>query len=237
MVCIGVIGAMDEEVSALIKQMEDKESKTIAGMTFHKGRLWKQDTVVVRSGVGKVNMSICTQILISQFGVDLVINTGVAGGLYKDINVGDIVISSDALQHDFDVSSMIYKNKEVLEMEKAIYHADPELVDMAKDACELVNPEIACYVGRVVTGDQFISSNEKKTELVEKYNGYCTEMEGAAMAQVAAKNKIPFVIIRAISDKADDSAPVTYEEFEEQAIIHTVKLLAAMFLKMGLSKE
>ena len=109
MVCIGVIGAMEEEVSSLINQMEDAESKTMAGMTFYKGTLWNQDTVVVQSGIGKVNMAICTQILVNIYGVDMLINTGVAGGLYKDINVGDIVISSDALQHDFDVTGLGYK--------------------------------------------------------------------------------------------------------------------------------
>ena len=95
MVCIGVIGAMEEEVSSLINQMEDAESKTMAGMTFYKGTLWNQDTVVVQSGIGKVNMAICTQILVNIYGVDMLINTGVAGGLYKDINVGDIVISKE----------------------------------------------------------------------------------------------------------------------------------------------
>ena len=233
MVCIGVIGAMEEEVSALIRQMEDKEEQTIAGMTFYKGSLWKQDAVVVKSGVGKVNMGICTQLLITVFGVDMVINTGVAGGLYKDINVGDIVISSDAIQHDFDVTGLGYAKSVIPDLETSVFKADPELVDMAKEACELVNTEISCYVGRVVTGDQFISGNAKRAELVKDFGGYCAEMEGAAMAQVATLNKTPFVIIRAISDKADDSAPVAYKTFEEQAIIHTVKLLAAMFLKMS----
>ena len=163
----------------------------------------------------------------------MLINTGVAGGLYKDINVGDIVISSDALHHDFDVTGLGYKRSVIPGMESSVFVADPELVEMAKDACEIVNPEIQCFVGRVVTGDQFISDNRTKADLVQTFGGYCAEMEGAAMAQVATLNKVPFVIIRAISDKADDSAPVSYETFEQQAIIHTVKLLAAMFLKMG----
>ena len=167
------------------------------------------------------------------YGVDMLINTGVAGGLYKDINVGDIVISSDALQHDFDVTGLGYKKSVIPGMETSVFTADTELVEMAKEACEIVNPEIQCFVGRVVTGDQFISDNGTKAALVKDYDGYCAEMEGASMAQVATLNKIPFVIIRAISDKADDSAPVAYETFEEQAIVHTVKLLAAMFLKMS----
>ena len=209
MVCIGVIGAMEEEVSSLINQMEDAESKTMAGMTFYKGTLWNQDTVVVQSGIGKVNMAICTQILVNIYGVDMLINTGVAGGLYKDINVGDIVISSDALQHDFDVTGLGYKKSVIPGMETSVFTAD------------------------TVTGDQFISDNDTKAALVKDYDGYCAEMEGASMAQVATLNKVPFVIIRAISDKADNSAPVAYETFEEQAIVHTVKLLAAMFLKMS----
>ena len=221
MVCIGVIGAMEEEVASLINQMEDAESKTMAGMTFNKGKLWNQDAVVVQSGIGKVNMAICTQILVNIYGVDMLINTGVAGGLYKDINVGDIVISSDALQHDFDVTGLGYKKSVIPGMETSVFTADTELV------------EIQCFVGRVVTGDQFISDNGTKAALVKDYDGYCAEMEGASMAQVATLNKIPFVIIRAISDKADNSAPVAYETFEEQAIVHTVKLLAAMFLKMS----
>ena len=184
-------------------------------------------------GIGKVNMAICTQILVNIYGVDMLINTGVAGGLYKDINVGDIVISSDALQHDFDVTGLGYKKSVIPGMETSVFTADTELVEMAKEACEIVNPEIQCFVGRVVTGDQFISDNGTKAALVKDYDGYCAEMEGASMAQVATLNKIPFVIIRAISDKADNSAPVAYETFEEQAIVHTVKLLAAMFLKMS----
>lgn len=233
MVCIGVIGAMEEEVSSLIQQMEDKEAKTIASMTFYKGRLWNQDAVVVQSGVGKVNMAVCTQVLVDIYHVDMLINTGVAGGLYKDINVGDIVISTDAIQHDFDVTGLGYKKSVIPGMETSVFQADVELVALAKEACEIVNPEIQCFTGRVVTGDQFISDNKVRAALVKDYGGYCAEMEGAAMAQVAVLNKVPFVIIRAISDKADDSAPVAYETFEEQAIVHTVKLLAAMFLKMS----
>lgn len=233
MVCIGVIGAMEEEVASLINQMEDAESKTMAGMTFNKGKLWNQDAVVVQSGIGKVNMAICTQILVNIYGVDMLINTGdCRQGLTKILMLVS-VISSDALQHDFDVTGLGYKKSVIPGMETSVFTADTELVEMAKEACEIVNPEIQCFVGRVVTGDQFISDNGTKAALVKDYDGYCAEMEGASMAQVATLNKIPFVIIRAISDKADNSAPVAYETFEEQAIVHTVKLLAAMFLKMS----
>lgn len=230
---IGVIGAMEEEVSLLIGQMKNKKTKVMAGMSFHQGKLWDKEAVVVRSGIGKVNMGICTQILVDCYGVDAVINTGVAGGLYEKLNVGDIVISSDVVQHDMDATGFGYKLGEIPRMETSYFNADEALIKLAKESCELVNPEIQCFVGRVATGDQFISSNEKKQWIIDNFDAYCAEMEGGAMAQAAYLNKIPFVVIRAISDKADNSATVTYEEFEQQAIVHTMKLLAAMFLKMN----
>lgn len=230
---IGVIGAMEEEVSLLIGQMKSKKTKVMAGMEFNHGKLWDKEAVVVKSGIGKVNMAICTQILVNCYGVDAVINTGVAGGLYEKLNVGDIVISSDVVQHDVDASGFGYKLGEIPRMETSEFTADKALIKLAKESCELVNPEIQCFVGRVATGDQFISSNEKKQWIIDNFDAYCAEMEGGAMAQTAFLNKVPFVVIRAISDKADNSATVTYEEFEQQAIVHTMKLLAAMFLKMA----
>lgn len=233
MVCIGIIGAMKKEIEALLSQMEDREDKTMAGMTFHRGRLWNNEVVLAKCGVGKVNVAICTQLLIDLYEVDMLINTGIAGGLYKDINVGDIVISSDAVQHDVDVTGRGFAPGEIPFMETSVFKADPELVAMAKKACEIVNPDIACYVGRVATGDKFISDNAEKAALVETFNAYCAEMEGAAMAQVAVLNKVPFVIIRAMSDKADNQARILVTEFEDKAIMHTLKLLAAMFIMMG----
>ncbi len=233
MVCIGIIGAMEQEVSALIRQMKDMDMKSIANMDFYRGNLWGQDVVVVKSGVGKVNVAICTQILVNIYEVDMLINTGIAGGLLPDIHPGDIVISSDAVQHDVDVTGRGFEPGEIPFMETSVFKADPELIDMAQEACRIVNEEIGCFVGRVVTGDQFISDNKVRSRIRDVFGAACTEMEGAAMAQVAYLNKIPFVIIRAISDNADDKASATQEKFEEQAVIHTVKLLAAMFLKMS----
>ncbi|MEE1312744.1 MAG: 5'-methylthioadenosine/adenosylhomocysteine nucleosidase [Lachnospiraceae bacterium] len=229
---IGIIGAMPEEVQQLIEQMQDVRKQTIAGMDFYDGILWNKKAVVVKSGIGKVNMAACTQILASIYKVDALINTGVAGGLYGPINIGDIVLSSDTLQHDMDATGFGYDLAMIPQMEQSVFHGDETLIAKAKEACEEVNPEISVYVGRVVSGDQFISSNEKKKYLIEQFQGYCAEMEGAAMAQVAYLNQIPFVVIRAISDKADNSATMNYNEFEEQAIIHTVRLLEAMFAKL-----
>lgn len=230
---IGVIGAMEEEVSMLIGQMKNKETKVMAGMEFNRGKLWDIDAVIVKSGIGKVNMAICTQILVDVYKVTAVINTGVAGGLYKKLNVGDIVISSDVVQHDMDATGFGYKPGQIPRMDVYSFPADQALMKLAEESCKLVNTDIQCFTGRVATGDQFISSNEKKQWIIDHFDAYCAEMEGGAMAQTAYLNKVPFVVIRAISDKADNSATVTYEEFEQQAIVHTMKLLAAMFLKMA----
>ena len=132
-----------------------------------------------------------------------------------------------------DAQAFGYEPGQIPRVDTLSFKADEKMIALAKECCEKVNPEIGVFTGRVVSGDQFISDNGTKAALVKDYDGYCAEMEGASMAQVATLNKIPFVIIRAISDKADNSAPVAYETFEEQAIVHTVKLLAAMFLKMS----
>lgn len=222
---IGIIGAMEEEVRTLIDSMDEKEVYTQAAMTFYKGILNKKQVVVVQSGIGKVNMAVCTQILVDKFQIDAVINTGIAGGLYKDLKVGDIVISSDALQHDMDAVAFGYEPGMIPRMETSIFTADQKLIREAQETCREVNPEIGCFVGRVVSGDQFISNNEKKHFLIDQFGGYCAEMEGAAMAQAAYLNQIPFVILRAISDNADQEAAGTYEEFEEAAIKHIVRLV------------
>ncbi len=228
---IGIIGAMEEEVSLLIDAMEKKEKISFAGMDFYTGILKKKKVVIVKSGIGKVNMALCTQILIDKFGITHLINTGVAGGLYKDIEVGDIVISSDAVQHDMDATVFGYKLGEIPQMKVSVFPADEKLIQTAKNTCRRVNPDIQCFVGRVVSGDQFISSNEKKHQLIDEFGGYCAEMEGAAMAQAAYLNGIPFVILRAISDKADQKAAGSYEEFEKAAIKHIVRLVLGILDK------
>ena len=224
----GIIGAMDEEVSCLKEKMQVTKVEKKAGMEFFQGSLQNKEVVIVRSGIGKVNATICTQILVDDFGVEAVINTGVAGALENAINIGDIVLSSDALQHDVDATGFGYKLGVIPRMEQSIFTADETLIAVAKKVNEEVNSEISTFVGRVVSGDQFVSSKEKKDFLVEEFGGYCTEMEGASIAQVCYLNQIPFLVIRAISDKADQSATMDYGEFEKQAIVHTVKLVTGM---------
>ena len=221
----GIIGAMEEEIILLKEKMEIEVVVKKASMEFYQGTLNGKEVVLVKSGIGKVNAGLCAQILVDVFNVNRLINTGIAGSLKAEINIGDIVLSSDALQHDMDARAFGYARGEIPRMDTLSFPADPELIGMAKAACEDVNPEIRVFVGRVVTGDQFVAGRETKEEIASWTDGYCTEMEGAAIAQAAYLNKVPFVIVRAISDKADDSASMDYPEFEKQAIEHSVRLV------------
>lgn len=221
----GIIGAMEEEIILLKEKMEIEVVVKKASMEFYQGTLNGKEVVLVKSGIGKVNAGLCAQILVDVFNVNRLINTGIAGSLKAEINIGDIVLSSDALQHDMDARAFGYARGEIPRMDTLSFPADPELIGMAKAACEDVNPEIQVFVGRVVTGDQFVAGRETKEEIASWTDGYCTEMEGAAIAQAAYLNKVPFVIVRAISDKADDSASMDYPEFERQAIEHSVRLV------------
>lgn len=225
---LGIIGAMDEEVAKIKEAMSEVTVTSVAGMDFYQGKLGGRDAVVVRSGIGKVNAGMCTQILADRFAVTAVINTGIAGSLRNEINIGDIVLSTDSVQHDVDASGFGYPLGQIPRVDTYSFPADEELRNLALECNQKVNPEIQAFTGRVVSGDQFISDKAKKQCLIEQFNGSCTEMEGAAIAQAAYLNGIPYLVIRAISDKADDSAGMDYKEFEEKAIRHSVNLLLEM---------
>ena len=222
---LGIIGAMTQEVAALKEAMSGVEIRTMAGMEFYRGTIDGKDVGVVRSGIGKVNAAVCCQILVDRYGADAIINTGIAGSLQAEINIGDIVLSTEALQHDMDATGFGYPISVIPQMPQSVFEADEKLRELAKNCCKAVNPEIQVFEGRVVSGDQFISDRAKKRWLADQFKGYCTEMEGAAIAQGAWLNGIPFLIVRAISDKADDSAAMDYQEFEKQAIRHLVRLV------------
>lgn len=225
---LGIIGAMDEEVAKIKERLTDVEVETRAALDFYKGNLDGKGVVVVRSGIGKVNAAMCTQILVDVYKVGGIVNTGIAGSLKADINIGDIVLSSDAVQHDVDATGFGYSVGQIPRVDTMYFKADEKLIRLAKDCCANVNPDIHTFVGRIVTGDQFISDPEKKRWLADTFAGYCTEMEGAAIAQACYLNSVPFLILRAISDKADDSATMDYPEFEAKAITHSVNLLMEM---------
>lgn len=225
---IGIIGAMEEEVAILKEKMSEITILEKAGMEFFKGILGGQQVVIVRSGIGKVNAGICTQILADVFQVNAVINTGIAGSLKAEINIGDIVLSTDTMQHDVDAREFGYEIGQVPRMDTRTFPADDRLRETALQVCRKVNPEIQVFEGRVASGDQFVADKETKEKIIANTQAYCTEMEGAAIGQAAYLNGIPYLVIRAISDKADDSAHMDYPAFEKEAIRHTVNLVENM---------
>ena len=210
---LGIIGAMKVEVETLVEQLENPVSKTIAWSTYYEGKLEGLDVVVVQCGVGKVNAAMCAQTLCNLYGVTHIVNTGVAGSLKTELDIGDLLVSQDAMYHDFEVTALDYPHGKVPGMDVVAFPADERLMTLAFAAAESVNPGHT-KMGRVASGDQFICRKEQKDQIIANTGASCTEMEGAAIAHTAYRNGVPFVILRAISDKADDSAEMDYPTFE-----------------------
>ena len=213
---LGIIGAMAVEVELLKEKMENLTVRNHAGMEFYDGVLEGMPAVVVQCGVGKVNAAMCAQVLCSIFGVTHLVNTGIAGSLCADLDIGDLVVSTDAMYHDFDCVNFGYPYGKVPGMDVISFPADEAMMGYAFAAAEAVNPGHT-KKGRVASGDQFVAVKELKEKIIANTQGLCTEMEGAAIAQTAYRNGVPFVILRAISDKADDSAEMDYPTFERIA--------------------
>ena len=229
---IEIIGAMELEVETLKSKMNVAKTTKKANMEFFEGTLNGVEVVIVRSGIGKVNAGICTQILADLFDVTHIINTGIAGSLDAQIDIGDIVVSTDVLQHDMDVRVFGYPLGEIPQLGTLSFPADERMASLAKSVCEKVNAEVKVFSGRIVSGDQFICDKEVKDKLVENFHPLCTEMEGAAIGQAAYLNEIPFVILRAISDKADNSAEMDYPTFEKKAAEHCAKLVEEFIVEL-----
>ena len=210
---LGIIGAMSVEVETLKSEMKNLTVTKKAGMEFYDGTLEDLPVVVVQCGVGKVNAAMCAQVLCDCFDVTHLVNTGIAGSLCAELDIGDLVISDDAMYHDFDAQNFGYEMGEVPGMGVLTFAADPEMIRYAEIAAETVNPGHS-RIGRVASGDLFVAERAAKERIIANTQALCTEMEGAAIAHVAFRNKLPFVILRAISDKADDSAEMGYPTFE-----------------------
>ena len=213
---LGIIGAMTVEVETLKAEMKQLSVTQKAGMAFYDGVLEGLNAVVVQCGVGKVNAAMCAQVLCDCFGVTHLVNTGIAGSLCAELDIGDLVISQDAMYHDFDVRHFGYALGEIPGMGIVSFPADSEMMDYARSAAEAVHPGHV-KLGRIASGDMFVAGRDVKQRIIDRTQALCTEMEGAAIAQVAYRNRLPFVILRAISDKADDSAQMDYPTFEAQA--------------------
>lgn len=228
---IGIIGAMPEEIENFKHGLEDITVHKKANITFYKGKMRNHHVVLCQSGVGKVNAAICSQILIDDFQINQIIFTGVAGALKPELEIGDIVISTAAKQHDIDASALGFERGTIPFAEESTFSADKKLIEVALDASKDIT-ECKTVTGLILSGDQFIAGGEKSRELYNLFGGYCTEMEGAAVAQVCALNNIPFVIVRSMSDKADGSAHINFAEFTLLASERSYSIVDKMLSKL-----
>lgn len=236
---VGIIGAMAVEVKTLKTELKplpgkDKvESINAGNLEFTEGLLSSVPVVIVQSGVGKVNAALCAQRLILQFGVSHIINTGIAGAAASGLKVLDFVASTDALYHDMDASGFGYKITEIPQMACSDFMADKKMIEAAEKTFNQLpqakGHKLIC--GRIASGDQFISSREKKEEIKKNCSPACVEMEGAAIAHACHINNTPFVIIRCMSDMADDSGETTYNFNEENAANLSAALVSGMIEK------
>lgn len=225
---IGIIGAMDLEVDKLIEEMTDKKVTEYARRKFYVGKLEGQDVVLARCGVGKVNAAVTVQMMVDKFGITDIINTGVAGSLNEKIDIGDIVLATGAVYHDVEAIAFGYERGQVPQMDVFEFPTSKELQDLAEKSCKKVNDDVKVFRGRIASGDQFIAGKEIKNQIKEYFNPMCVEMEGCAMAHAAYLNNIDCLIIRAISDKADDSAEMDYPSFEKKAAVHCANMVLEM---------
>ncbi len=221
----GIIGAMESEVNAIYAQMENKEIVEYNGIKFYKGSLYEKDVVVIQCGIGKVNAALCTQLLILKFGVDKVVNTGIAGATGTDLNIYDFVVSTETVYHDFDTQFFGYKLGQVPGLPET-FKADEKLVESVVSAFNnsKLSSEHKIRTGLIASGDQFIAGGEKKNFIVSNFHPLCVEMEGCAVAHTCYKNNVPFVVVRCMSDCADDTVQVRYDEAEASALSSTMLL-------------
>lgn len=226
---LGIIGAMDVEVATLKENMTEKAETTVAGSVYCEGLLEGLSVVVVQCGIGKVNAALCAQILCSQFAVTHIVNTGIAGSLNKELDIGDFVVSQDAIYHDFTCGALNpdYVVGQIPGFPVRKFPADENLVKLAYAAADSLQAGHA-KIGTVASGDQFVGQKEQKEKIIADTGALCTEMEGAAIAHTAWRNDIPYVVIRAISDKADDSAEMDYPTFEAMAAERCALVTRAM---------
>ena len=228
---LGIIGAMSEELEILLKDMELETVEEKAKMKFHKGKLWGHNVVAVVCGIGKVNAAVCTQILVSEYNVSSVINVGVAGGIGKDIFPGDVVIAENLVQYDMDTTAFGDPVGQIPRMDTFDFKCDEKLVETAKAACAEAS-DFKTSSGRIVSGDMFVASLDKIQWLEKEFQALACEMEGASIAHVCYLNNIPFVVIRSISDNANNGAHMDFEKFTPIGVKNSTFILKTMLNKL-----
>ncbi len=217
---IGIIGAMDCEINKLKSKLQNLQEIKKGKLLINTGILHGHNVIVVKSGVGKVNAALCTQYIIDKFEPDYIINTGIAGGIAFGLGVGDLVIGSELVQHDFDVSAIGYARgymcTGVNPDKPTVFYSDKKLIKKYEEAVKKSISLVKVHTGVIASGDVFVSDNNRKKEIHDIFNATAVEMEGAAIAQTASKNEIPFLIVRARSDLADDNAATDHEFVETE---------------------
>lgn len=211
---VALIGAMEPEVELLRERLRHVRVEAHGRRDYYEGMLEGIPVVLAACGIGKVSAAACAQALIDRFAPTHLIFTGIAGSLDARIDIGDMVVSTDCVQHDFDVGGFGYPKGQIPGYDTLGFEADAELRTLAVEAVHAVAPGTSVFEGRVASGDQFVSSSAQKELIATTFGALCCEMEGAAVAQVAHLNGLPFVVLRAISDKADGLAGVDYPNFE-----------------------
>ena len=202
---IGIIGAMPEEIELLLDKLENPQKEAALGTLFYCGALHRKDIVLVKCGIGKVNAAVVTQFLITGYGVEAVINLGMAGAVVESLDIGDTVISKDLVYHDVMATAFGYKPGQIPGMDTFSFVAESKFTEIAEKFQGTVS-------GRIATGDQFVESAGRRTFIKDTFGALCVEMEGAAIAHTCYLNKIPFIVIRAVSDRASGDA---FDEFKK----------------------
>lgn len=234
---LGIIGAMDVEIELLKKALCEQEIKKIGESVFYSGKINGKPVVIAKCGIGKVRAALCVQAMIDFFNVSAIINTGIAGGVSENLTIGDIVLSTDALQHDFDVTAFGYAPGYMCtghDSDKpTLFHADESLKNLISESATLILPSSKIKTGIIASGDKFISDALTRKYLAKQFNATATEMEGAAIAQASSINNVPFIIIRIISDLADGKPNEEYDKFERNACVSLADIILKSIEKYG----
>jgi len=230
---LGIITAVETERDAALTKMTDVTTSTFYDIEFYKGFIENGPCVIALAGIGKVNAARCTQLMIDRFSPERIVNLGSAGGLHPELKIGDVVISTSCIEYDVILTAFGIKQGAFKEGDDGFIDADPEFISLCKKAmCRSVGKEYRIFTGPIATGDQFNDSPQKKKELYRDFGAYCNEMEGGAVAHVCSLCRIPFVIIRSISDNSDDNTLEMYNNFKILAAERCADFLVQLMIVM-----
>lgn len=221
---IGIIGAMDVEIHELKKLAENPAVETISGIDFISGTILGKSAVIAKCGCGKVNAALCTEAMILKFSPEAIINTGVAGGLEKSLGIADIVVATDVVQHDYDTTPLGEPAGYISHINTVKIPCDRRICSLLTDAASILGGTKVIN-GIIATGDQFLNGTEQKKKIINTFGAAAGEMEGGAIGHVCYANNVPFGVIRAISDNADGSSHMDFEQFTEIAAAKTIEII------------